>query len=523
MSEHLAIAPVLIPMVVAAMQLLLGARRGYASLLSLLSCVLLVVVAGALMYLVSGADGAQTLVYNLGGWPANFAIVLVVDRLSALMLLLTAVLALAVMPYALGRWQYMGAYFQPLMQLLLLGINGAFLTGDLFNLFVFFEVLLVASYGLALHGSGPRRVSASMHYIVINLVASLLFLLGLSLVFGATGTLNMAVLARLVPSVSDSARTLLHSGAILMGLAFLIKAAAWPLGFWLPRTYAAATPPVAALFALMTKLGIYVLLRLSTLLFGVGAGASTHFGSGWLLWMGIITLVMGTVGMLGSRELGKLAGYSVLVSSGTLLGAIALQAQEVTAGALAYMVISAFGIAAFFLLTGLMVPEDEPEGVDQLEPYDPATDVLFSQEDERFVVEPVSIVTLGVCFLGCALLLAGLPPLSGFLAKFAMLAPMLGVGVGANILFALIIVAGLGTVIAMCRAGIQIFWTDADWAFPHAQVRETASVVSLLAICLLLTAVVAAPWHYLEATAEQVHTPDYYIDAVLPQTGEDLS
>src|SRR5699024_1842079 len=208
----------------AALQLLLDKkRRRLQSVLSVLSGLLLLATAVALMTAI--ATRAEPIVYNLGGWPAQFAIVLVVDRLSALMLLLTAVLALAIMPSALVRGQYRGAHLQPLIQLLLVGFNGAFLTGDLFNLFVFFEVLLAASYGLALHGSGTRRVSASLHYIAINLTASMLFLLGVSLIFGVTGTLNMAVLARTIPTLTGTTRDLLHAGAVLLGLAFLIKTA----------------------------------------------------------------------------------------------------------------------------------------------------------------------------------------------------------------------------------------------------------------------------------------------------------
>ena len=523
MNGALAIAPILIPLAAAAAQVLLGIRfRRLRTSLSFLSCFALVAVAAALMMSASAPNGeGTTLVYNVGNWPARFAIVLVVDRLSALMLLLSAVLALAVLPYALGRWQRMGPHFQPLVQLLLVGYNGAFLTGDLFNLFVFFEVLLAASYGLVLHGSGARRVGAGLHYIAINLTASMLFLIGVSLIFGVTGTLNMAVLAHLIPGLTGTPRALLHAGAALLGLAFLIKAAVWPVGFWLPRTYSAAIPPVAALFAAMTKLGIYVILRLSLLLFGVDAGpGSAHFGSDWLLWLGIITLVVGSIGMLGARELGKLAAYSVLVSSGTLLGAVALHSPAVTAGALAYLVISVLGIAAFFLLAGLVVPREAPEGAAQLEPYDPAIDALFAAEDERRVASPAPVVILAACFFGCGLLLAGLPPLSGFLAKFALLAPMLGHGAGATVLFALTITAGLCTVIAMARAGIQIFWADADWQFPHVETRETVSVVGLLGICLALTFVFAAPWDYLASTARQIHSPAHYIHAVMGQAAE---
>ncbi|MGN6788118.1 MAG: monovalent cation/H+ antiporter subunit D [Rhodanobacteraceae bacterium] len=521
MNGSLAIAPILVPLIVAAVQVLLGVRlRRLHAGLSFLSCAALVAVAAILMVSASNGDGTA-LVYNLGNWPARFAIVLVVDRLSALMLLLTAVLALAVMPYALGRWQRMGPHFQPLVQLLLVGYNGAFLTGDLFNLFVFFEVLLAASYGLALHGSGTRRVGAGLHYIAINLTASMLFLVGVGLIFGVTGTVNMAVLAHLVPDLTGTPRSLMHAGAALLGLAFLIKAAVWPVGFWLPRTYSAAIPPVAALFAAMTKLGIYVILRLSLLLFGADAGAvSMHFGSGWLLWLGIITLVVGSIGMLGARELGKLAAYCVLVSSGTLLGAIALHSPAVTAGALAYLVISVLGIAAFFLLSGLVSPREAPEGTAQLEPYDPAVYALFAAEDERRVTSPAPVVILAACFLGCGLLLAGLPPLSGFIAKFALLAPMLDEGTAATVLFALTIAAGLCTVIAMARAGIQIFWADEAWELPRVEAGETISVVGLLGLCLVLSFVVAAPWNYLAATARQVHAPAEYIHAVIGQPAE---
>src|SRR5699024_3010403 len=188
----------------------------------------------------------------------------------------------------------------------------------------------------------------------------------------------------------------------------------------------------------------------------------------------------------------------------------------VTAGALAYMVISVLGIAAFFLLSGLIVPQNDAGDVDRLEPYNPTGDVLYADEDERLVTTPAPIVILGACFFVCALLLAGLPPLPGFLAKFALLAPMLDGGMGADVLFALIIGAGFCTVVAMCRAGIQIFWDDdTDWVFPHAGKAEVASVVILLGLCTVCTVFVAVPWDYLLATAQQIHAPGRYVGAVL--------
>ena len=525
MTSALIIAPIVLPLLVAALQLLVGEKsRRAVTVLSIVSCVSLVVMAAALLLSVSG-EGALSAVYRIGDWPARFGIVLVADRLSALMVLLSSVLALAVLPAALARWRHRGGHVQPLLQFLLVGLHGAFLTGDLFNLFVFFEVLLAASYGLALHGSGARRVSAGLHYIAVNLTASMLFLLGVSLIFGVTGTLNMAALAELIPTLPEHTGALLHAGAAILGVAFLIKTAMWPLGFWLPRTYAAASPAVAAMFALMTKVGIYVLLRLGLLLFGDGAGPSSHFGSSWMLWGGVATVLAGTIGMLGARDLAKLAGYNVVVSSGTLLGAIGLHVPAVTAGALAYLVISTLAVAALFLLAGVLVPEGEEEADDNLllEPYEQAghtsvVEDLYAHEDESRVVVTPSVAMLGLGFLACAVLLAGLPPLSGFLAKLALLAPMPGAAAtsGTMVLFAVIIAAGLCTVIAMARAGIHVFWADPARKFPKVRAGETLSILILLGLCLMLAVWVGTPLRYLQATARQLHAPAAYVERVLP-------
>ena len=235
--------------------------------IALAALLVLLAVAAALVH---RADTLPPIVYRLGNWPAPFGIVLVVDRLSALMVLLATLLGLAAQLFSLGRWDRAGPRFHTLLLVLLMGVNGAFLTGDLFNLFVFFEVFLAASYGLALHGSGAARVQASLHYIVVNLVASLLFLVGAALIYAVTGTLNMADLAQRIPAVPAGDRALLEAGAAVLGIAFLVKAGMWPLCFWLPRTYGAASAPAAALFAILTKAGIYAVLRVWLLFFGEG-------------------------------------------------------------------------------------------------------------------------------------------------------------------------------------------------------------------------------------------------------------
>jgi multicomponent K+:H+ antiporter subunit D len=236
-STHLIVAPVVLPLFAGAVMLAGRERhRNLDATISVVSTLALVAMAIALIKIADGADGGLQAIYRLGDWPVPFAIVLVVDRLSALMLLLTSLIAAAAVVFSLARWQRAGPYFHPLFQFLLMGLNGAFLTGDLFNLFVFFEVLLAASYGLALHGSGSTRIKAAQHYIVINLAASLLFLIGVSLIYGAAGTLNMADLATRISTAGSSDRAFIEAGAGILGIAFLVKAGMWPLCFWLPAT-----------------------------------------------------------------------------------------------------------------------------------------------------------------------------------------------------------------------------------------------------------------------------------------------
>ncbi len=259
-SDHLLIAPIVLPLATGALLLLLDERRHVLKALINVGSTLLLAVIAVRLLLVAGdpaAEAAVRPVYLLGNWPAPFGIVLVLDRLSALMLGLTAMLALASLVFSLARWHRSGPHFHTLFQLLLMGLNGAFLTGDLFNLFVFFEVLLAASYGLILHSSGPFRVRAGMHYITVNLAGAALFLVGVSLIYGASGTLNMADLAVKIPLLDDKDRTLLEGGAAVLGVAFLIKAGMWPLGLWLPNAYTAAAAPVAAIFAILSKVGVY--------------------------------------------------------------------------------------------------------------------------------------------------------------------------------------------------------------------------------------------------------------------------
>ena len=328
---HLAVTPIVIP-AVAGMAIVLLAQRNVPRQRVLSGLAIALQFAVALLLLMRSATGEIT-VYSLGAWAAPFGIVVVVDRLSALMVLLTAVLAAASWLYAVTGPDSRGPNYHALFQFQLMGICGAFLTGDAFNLFVFFEVLLIASYGLLLHGGGRDRIRAGLHYVVFNLVGSALFLIGVGTIYGVTGTLNMADIARKVPGVAPDEVAILASGALVLMVVFAIKAALLPLYFWLPSAYASATAPVAALFAIMTKVGVYAILRFYTLAFGADAGALANLAQPWILPLALLTLLLGAIGALAGRRLGGLVAYLVIASVGTMLTAIGLGTADSLAAA----------------------------------------------------------------------------------------------------------------------------------------------------------------------------------------------
>ena len=309
--NHLLIAPVVLPAIIAPfIVMVLRHHLSLQRIFSVASTVALLVI--TLIMAVQTADGTVQ-VYELGNWRAPYGIVLVLDRLSGLMLLLTSVLALAVVLYAIGSgWDNRGRHFHALLQFQLMGILGAFLTGDAFNLFVFFEVLLIASYGLMIHGGGAKRLQAGVQYVVYNLLGSSLFLLALGTLYSVTGTLNMADLAVRVAELPADDTALLRVGAIMLLLVFAIKAAVLPLHFWLPASYANAPLPVAALFAIMTKVGAYAILRMYTLVFGPDVAITAGLVGDWLLPAALITLAVGAIGVLGSREIGRLVALARL-------------------------------------------------------------------------------------------------------------------------------------------------------------------------------------------------------------------
>src|SRR5574337_1102988 len=490
---HLMLAPIALPMLTGALLLLLREEQQRLKFgLSVLSTLAGLLIAIALLQWTHQTGASASMgVYLPGNWPAPFGIVLALDRLSALMLLLTSIVALCSVLFAGARWQRAGVHYHTLFQFQLMGLGGAFLTADLFNLFVFFEILLAASYGLLLHGSGRARVQSGLHYIAIHLAASSLFLVGASMLYGITGTLNMADLAQAIPQVSAADRGLLHAAAAILATAFLIKAAVWPLNFWLVPAYSAATAPVGALFALMTKVGVYTLLRLWTLMFSGEAGASALFGSLWLIGGGMATMAFGAIGMMGSQRLTHLAGHAAVLSSGTLLAAAGFGQNALTAGLLYYLPSSTLAVSALFLLADLIDRWRNdgatlaPYEMDDVAPFLTAelipTAGLNLDDDEEVLVGrviPAAAAFLGLAYLMCTLVIAGLPPLSGFIGKFAMLTALvnpLGLGSSAGTqpgvagwtLLALMIGTGLLALMALTRTGIRHFWASHDRPVPQ--------------------------------------------------------
>ncbi|WP_338663094.1 monovalent cation/H+ antiporter subunit D [Pararoseomonas sp. SCSIO 73927] len=524
--QHLAVLPIIVPLLAGALMIPMEDQRGrLRAALGVISALALIPIAAALAWQAHAGDGIVT-VYRLGNWPATFGIVLVADRLAALMLVLTAVLGFSALLFSLTRWQRVGSHFHPLFQFQLMGLNGAFLTGDLFNLFVFFEVLLAASYGLALHGSGVARVKAGLHYISINLAASLLFLIGVSMIYGVAGTLNMADLAARIPQMPAEDRPLLEAGAAILGTAFLVKAAMWPLGFWLGPTYAAASPPAAAIFSLMSKVGVYAVLRLSLLLFGADAGGSAGFGNTFLLAGGIMTIGFGAVSVLATQDLSRLAGACVLISSGTLLAAVGAGQVAVTGGALIYLASSALAIGALFLLIELLERGREI-GADvlavTLEAFGDGDEDDEHEDEESGESIPATMAILGVSFLCCALVLAGLPPLSGFIGKFAMLSGILnpdglgsgpaGLPISGWALLAALVLSGFATVLAMARAGIRSLWAT-ERSVPMVGMAEIAPVLLLIGLCVAMTAAAGPVTRYMQAAATSLHAPQDYVRGV---------
>lgn len=488
------IAPVLLPAFLAAVLIFFRGHPGVQRWVSVLGVVALLVVALALM--VSATTSAPE-AYLLGDWPAPFGIVLVLDRLSAMMVLLTAVLALGVLAYAIGSgWDAKGAHFHPLYQFQLMGICGAFLTGDAFNLFVFFEVLLIASYGLMLHGGGRDRMRAGIQYVAFNLVGSTLFLFALATVYSVTGTLNMADLAVKLPDLPPGDTGLIRVAAVLLLMVFAIKGALVPLQFWLPGAYAHAPGVVAALFAVMTKVGAYAMIRFGTLVFPPDLAATGPLYGQVLLPAALATLGIGAIGVLGAMSLPRLAAFAAIASMGTVFIAIAGFTPASTSAALFYILHSTFAGAVLFLVTDLVVRRRGHGRLDITE-------------------HPVAQTgMLAAVFMVAAIAVAGMPPLSGFIGKLLILQAWRE---AAPVIWTAVLVGSFLTIVGFARAGSTLFWKSHEvqgQPRPHAtEPWALGAVCGIIGVLIGLTVFAGPVTAWLDATATQLFEPAGYIQS----------
>ena len=507
--NQLPVLPILIPLFAAALALFFEHRRFGIAPQRAVAWVSMAATLAVSLLLAAEASSGRIHVYLLGDWPARIGIVLMVDRLSALMLVVGQLLGVACLLHACAGWDRRAPHFHAFFQFQMMGLNGAFLTGDMFNLFVFFEVLLLASYGLMLSGGRGERMRAGLHYVAFNIAASTLFLVALGLLYGLLGTLNMAEMAVRVAELPARDVALVQAAAGLLVVVFCAKAAVLPMYFWLPQTYTHAPAAVAALFAVMTKVGLYAVLRVGTLSFGA-AGPLDGFAWPALLALGGATLLLAALGVLASRRLRSLAAYLVLGSAATLFIAFALATAGTVSAGLYYLAHSTFAGAALFLLADLIRRRRGAAG--------DRKDMLAALPDRTVP---------GVLFLIAAVSLVGLPPLSGFIGKLLLLEAVPSASTGW--VWALVLGTSFMMLVGLARAGTRLFWRVEPWpdapperltnyvpldamAVAPSRPLEATATMLLLAYGIAMALAAAPLLDYTRATAAQLQSPAAYVE-----------
>lgn len=457
--------------------------------------VLTVVLAVALILLFAVDDGP--LVVNVGGWAAPVGISLVVDRLSALMLSVSITVALCVLLYSLSQRRNEDdtetpvAIYHPTYMTLTAGVAIAFLSGDLFNLYVGFEVLLVSSYVLITMGGTSPRIRAGTTYVVVSVTSSILFLAAVGLVYGAAGTINFAQIAERLPEIDTGIR---HALQLLLFIAFAIKAAIFPLSAWLPDSYPTASAPVTAVFAgLLTKVGVYALIRTHTLLFA-DTGPSMI-----LLVVACLTMVVGVLGAIAQDDVRRILSFHIISQIGYMIFGLALFTIAGIAGAIFYMVHHIVVKTTLFMVGGLI---EETTGTSALRRLGGM--LRFSP-------------ALAVLFLVAAFSLAGIPPLSGFVAKLALLEA--GINSGAYLAVAVSVAVSFLTLFSMSKIWNRVFWQSPPEKLPNVKTPRGMRLATgaLLAVSLSITVFAAPLFGYIHRTADDLMERQPYIDAVFTE------
>ena len=486
--------PILIPLLTAIAGLALRRNLKGSRFLNIAGSVLLLVSTVYLLFEVQKTPEAMQVVY-VGSWAAPFGISLVADLLSVMMLIVSAVIAVAVAIYGAydleDKWYE--AYFVPLFQILMMGVNGAFLTGDLFNLYVWFEVMLIASFVLMVLGGGRKQLEGGVKYFVLNLFSSVLFLAGIGLIYGKLGTLNMADIAATLASSETPDAT--NSSVVLLLIAFGIKSGLFPLFFWLPASYHTPTFSVSALFAgLLTKVGVYAMIRAFTLIFHPVFPDFQEI----LLVVAVATMVTGVFGAATQMNIRRILSFHIISQIGYMILGLALLTPLALAGAVFYVVHHIIVKANLFLIGGIIARKTGSEDLKQI-------GGLFK-----------SAPALAILFLIPALSLGGIPPLSGFWAKFSLVKA--GLGEAAYIAIGAALLVGIFTLYSMTKIWAQAFWK----AHPKPDGVTRPPVGGLLApawglaVLTLIISFFGAPLFELsQQAAEQLLNPEMYIQAVL--------
>jgi multicomponent Na+:H+ antiporter subunit D len=485
--------PLVLPLLGAAVLLCLPkARETVRHIVTISICFSLL---GVSCLLFSRVSGGEVLVLRSGSWPAPFGITLVADILSAAMVLVTAVIGLAGALYAAGTGtaKFRG-YFAPLFLALLLGVNGSFLTGDLFNMYVWFEVMLMSSFVLVALPGGRPQLEAAVKYLTLNFIASAFFLVGLGVLYGLCGTLNMADLA--VKMADHPQGELVSSTALLFLVAFGIKAGVFPFYFWLPSSYHVTPTPVAAVFAgLLTKVGVYACMRVFTLVYPCQEALLSNL----LIPIGILTMITGVFGAASQYFIPRILSFHIISQIGYMIVGLGLFTRGALAATVFYVIHHILVKSNLFLIGGII---GHRTGTQHLL----RTGGLYQKAP-----------WLAVLFLIPAMSLGGIPPLSGFFAKFALVRE--GLILEAWLVVGVSLAVGLLTLYSMIK-----IWNEAFWKYAPTGERQPDRKVPflMLAPCVALALCTVAfgifPGVFMELaerSADQLKNPSAYIQAVL--------
>lgn len=500
--------PVLLPLIGAGLALALSRYPNVQRIVSTTALTAVAVVAGFLMYL---TDAHGPIVLWVGSWPAPLGVALVADRLSSLMLMVSVVVTLTVLLFSIGqdtqerKKETPVSIYHPTFLILSAGVSNAFLAGDLFNLFVGFEILLFASYVLLTLGGTGERIRAGTTYVVVSVLSSMLFLVAIASIYAATGTVNLAQLSLRLAELPDDVQLVLH---LLLLTVFSIKAAVFPLSAWLPDSYPTAPAPVTAVFAgLLTKVGVYAIIRTQTVLF------PDSKLSGLLMWAALATMLIGILGAVAQSEIKRMLSFTLVSHVGYMIFGIALASTAGYAGAIFYTVHHITIQTTLFLVSGLIERRGGSTSLNKL--------------GGLAALSPL----LGVLFFVPAMNLAGIPPLSGFVGKIGLLEA--GIAYGTKLSYLLVIggvVTSLLTLYAMAKVWNRAFWRsvpETDDADEEALVVTRRGITlprgMVVMACVLvlmgvgLTVVAGPLYAYAQRSADDIVDGRPYVRAVLPE------